>query len=113
MLDALPGMRLVMPALVLGFLTSCDRLPTPRIPQAEQAVQAAHGGGERLRAHQRCVEATNRVEDLVGCMDAEGYHFVARAAGLQASECWAVREQPVDDALPPPHCFEHAPDAPH
>ena len=36
-----------------------------------------------------------------------------RAAGLQASECWAVREQPVDDALPPPHCFEHAPDAPH
>jgi hypothetical protein len=106
-------MRLVTTALVLGFVTACDRLPTPRIPQAEQAVQAAHGGGERLRAHQRCVEATNRVEDLVRCMDAEGYHFVARAPGFPASECWGDRDQPAEDALPPPHCFEHAPDATH
>jgi hypothetical protein len=96
---------------VVALLTACGWFP--RVPQAEQAAQATHRGGERLRAHQRCVEVTTRIEDLVQCMDTEGYHFVPRVPGFPADECWALRDRPVENALPPPHCFEHAPDAPH
>lgn len=106
-------MRWVVSVMVVGLLASCNGFPTPRIPQAEQALQVTHGGGERLRAHQRCVEATRSIDDLVQCMDAEGYHFVPRVPGFPGDECWALRDQPTDDILPPPHCFEHASDAPH
>jgi hypothetical protein len=100
-------------AAVAGALVACNGMPPVRIPQAEQAIQATHGGGERLRIHQRCVEATGSVEALVRCMDADGYHFVARAPGFPGDECWAIRDDASDESLPPPHCFEHAPDAPH
>jgi hypothetical protein len=110
-----PGRRPARRTLALAaavLLCACERVPTLRIPQMEQAVQAGHGGGERVRAHGRCVEATTGTEALLRCMDAEGYHFVARSPAFPGPECWAYRDDPAA-GVPPPHCFEHAPDAPH
>lgn len=100
-------------ALLAGVLAACNGLPSVHVPQAEQAVQATHGGGERLRAHQRCLAAGEHVEDLVHCMETEGYSFVPRTPGFPGDECWTLRDAARDDAPPPPHCFEHAADAPH
>jgi hypothetical protein len=64
-------------------------------PQAEQAVQATEGGGERLRVHRRCVAASTNVDSLVTCMAADDYQFVPRAPGFPGDECWALRDQPA------------------
>ena len=107
-------MRFFPLALVLGALgLACGHAPTPRLPQVEQASQAVHGGGERYRAHQRCVTTTHRMADFVQCMDQEGYHFITRSPAYPSPECWQLRESDADGEVLPPHCFEHAPDAPH
>jgi hypothetical protein len=85
----------------------------PRFPQVEQAVQATHGGGERYRTHQRCVELARTVEDLVACMQEEGYAFIPHGPTYPAPECWSARRSAAALADVPPHCFEHAPGTSH
>jgi len=103
-------MRTLVTALVVA--AACSGVPSPRFPQVEQAAQATHGGGERYRAHQRCVAVAKTVDDLVDCMRYEGYGFIARGPDYPSPECWSVRSSgAATDA--PPHCFEHSPDAPH
>ena len=98
-------MRRTVVALLTG-LSACSWMPVISIPQAEQAVQATEGGGERLRVHQRCVSASSDVDALVSCMAAAGYEFVPRTPGFPGDECWALRDQPRADTPPPTQCFE-------
>lgn len=100
-------------ATVLVLVAACQGVPTPHLPQVEQAAQAVHGGGERYRAHQRCLGVARTFEEMVGCMRDEGYVFIPRSADYPSPECWDARdsEAVASDALP--SCFEHAPDAPH
>ena len=104
-------MRGAVVALVAG-ISACSWMPAISIPQAEQAVQATEGGGERLRVHRRCVAASSDVESLVTCMAADGYRFVPRTPGFPGDECWALRDQPRADSPPPTQCFEHVPESP-
>jgi hypothetical protein len=105
------GMRRLVAALIVA--SACSGFPTPRVPQVEQAAQATHGGGERYRAHQRCLEVGKRVEDLVDCMRHEGYDFIAQGPTYPSPECWEARSSGTAAVSVPPHCFEHSPDAPH
>ena len=104
-----PHMHRTIMALLAG-MTACGWTPTISVPQAEQAVQATEGGGERLRVQRRCVAASTNVDSLVTCMAADGYQFVPRAPGFPGDECWALRDQPREDTPPPAHCFERVSD---
>jgi len=95
-------------AAALIVTAACGYLSAPRLPQVEQAVQVTHGGGERLRAHQRCAQVSHTVEDLVACMREEGYDFIARGSDYPSSECWSARGTDAEVGGLPPHCFEHA-----
>jgi len=110
MADGTRRMRHLVLALIAATLTACNGLPAISIPQAEQAVRAAEGGGERLRVHQRCVAASSDADGLVSCMAADGYRFVPRIPAFPGDECWALRDQPREDTLPPPYCFERVSD---
>jgi hypothetical protein len=105
------GMRTLVAVLVVA--SACSGVPWLRLPQIEQATQATHGGGERYRAHQRCVEVTKTVDELVDCMRDEGYVFIARGPDYPSPECWTMRTPGTTATGVPPHCFEHSPDAPH
>jgi len=98
---------------VLVLAPACNGVLSPHLPQVEQAAQAAHGGGERYRAHQRCLTVATTLEELVACMGEEGYQFIERRAEYPATECWDARDGEALATDAPPHCFEHAPDAPH
>ena len=97
---------------LLAGMTACSWMPAISVPQAEQAVQATEGGGERLRVHRRCVAASTQMDALVSCMAADGYQFVPRMPGFPGEECWALRDQPREDTPPPPHCFERVSETP-
>ena len=96
--------------VLLAGMNACSWMPPISIPQAEQALQATEGGGERLRVHRRCVASSANLDGLIGCMAADGYQFVPRIPAFPGDECWALRDQPRDDTLPPPHCFERVSD---
>lgn len=98
--------------LLVAAAAGCARPNPPRLPQIEQAAQATHGGGERYRAHQRCTELAHTAEDLVACMQREGYDFITRSPTYPSPECWSARSAENATALPP-HCFEHAPGTSH
>jgi hypothetical protein len=102
------GMRTFVAAMVVA--SACSRL---HVPQVEQAARATHGGGERYRAHQRCLEMAKTVDGLVDCMRQEGYGFIARESAYPSPQCWEARSSGPDPVSVPPHCFEHSPDAPH
>ena len=105
-------MHRALVAFLAGSLAACSWMPAISIPQAEQAVQATEGGGERLRVHRRCVAASTDVESLITCMAADGYQFVPRSPGFPGDECWALRDQPRADTPPPTQCFERISESP-
>lgn len=98
---------------VLVLIAACNRVPSLHVPQAEQAAQAAHGSGERYRAHQRCLGVAKTLEELVACMETEGYAFIARRAEYPSPQCWDARDGEAVATDAPPQCFEHAPGARH
>jgi hypothetical protein len=86
--------------LVALALASCSS-PVVRLPQLEQATQAAEGGGDRYRAHRACTGTARSVDELLACMKEAGWTFVARGQGYPETGCWQARDQGrVDDILP-------------
>ena len=98
-------------ALLVLLLQGCEGLPWFRVPQVEQANEAMHDGGERYRAHLACSDGVKSVDDLIGCMHAKGWDFVASSPGYPASGCWQARDRGELGRLAP-LCFvrsaEHA-----
>jgi hypothetical protein len=91
------------------LLQGCDGLPWLRVPQVEQANEAVHDAGERYRTHLACSDGVKSVDDLIGCMHAKGWDFVARAPGYAESDCWVARDHGDLDRLPP-LCFVRSPE---
>jgi hypothetical protein len=76
-----------------------DDVPRPRFPQVEQASEAMQNGGERYRQHQQCMQASKSADELVGCMKAARWLFVAHGAVFPEPECWEARERHEMDRL--------------
>ena len=86
--------------LVALALASCSS-PVVRLPQLEQATQAAEGGGDRYRAHRACAGTAHSVDELLGCMKDAGWTFVGRGQSYPDAGCWQARDQGrADDILP-------------
>ena len=98
---------------LIVLLASCtaDRVPRLRLPQLEQATEAAHGGGERYRDHQTCMQSSKSVDDLVRCMEESHWHFVAQGGVFPERECWEARDRGELDRIAP-HCFLRAAEHP-
>jgi hypothetical protein len=107
-LPASRGARVVS-ALALVLVSCAGQLPRPRLPQVEQATEAAHGGLERYQAHGACVAAAKSVDDLVRCMRDAGWDFIPAGAVFPEVECWQARDRGEIDRLPP-HCFVRSPE---
>jgi hypothetical protein len=103
------GATLMFLALFVG---ACSGIPMPRLPQIEQAAQVTQGGGERYRAHGRCLEDSHTSDELVACMRREKYVFLPQRQEYPSSECWEARNNEEAPANLPAHCFERAPDPP-
>ena len=87
-----------------AFLLACGgQVPLPRLPQVEQASEVVQG--ERASRHRTCVGKSEGTEQLIECMRAYGYEYVARGPEYPAAECWRIRESPRPDRLPEAFCF--------
>jgi hypothetical protein len=91
-------------------LAACEwgSVPSPRLPQVEQATEAAHGGGERYRTHRACTATAASVDGLVECMRQAGWEFVARGGEYPAAECWQDRDSGNLEHVAP-YCFVRTP----
>ena len=96
-------------ALLVLLLAGCDGVPWLRIPQVEQATEATHDAGERYRTQLACSDGAKSVDDLIGCMHAKGWDFVARGPGYPESDCWQARDRGELDRLAP-LCFVRSPE---
>ena len=106
------GAFLAAGMLLLAGCTSgrnvSGKFPPLEVHQVEQAREALHGGGERLRAHQACAGTSTGLEAFITCMHASSYDFVPREPEYPSPACWETRMRGRADQLPPPHCFLHA-----
>ena len=98
--------------LLVILLGGCSGIPFPRLPQVEQARQVTQGGGERSRAHGRCLDGAHTSDELVACMRRENYVFIPQRQEYPSSECWESRNNEEAPAKLPAHCFLLAPAAP-
>ena len=101
-------------AVLLAIVVAgCGKNPLPplRLPQVEQGTEAMHGGGERYRDHRRCHQASKSADDLIRCMEAAHWRFVAHGPVYPEPECWQAREQGEVERLIP-QCFIRAADHP-
>jgi hypothetical protein len=108
------ALRPTAAAAVIGaLLASCssEHVPRLRFPQVEQATEAAHGGGERYRDHRTCMASAKSADDLVQCMGAAHWSFLAHGTVFPEQECWEAREHEELERLGP-HCFVRAPEHP-
>jgi len=91
-------------ALLALVLTACSQLPPLRVPQVEQATEAAQGSGERYRIHRDCGRTAKSVDDMIRCMRNAGWEFVTRGPGYPESDCWQARDRDDLDHIIP-LCF--------
>jgi hypothetical protein len=96
-------------ALVVLLLAGCNGVPWLRVPQVEQATEATHDAGERYRTHLACSDGVKSVDDLIGCMHAKGWDFMARGPGYPESDCWQARDRGELERLAP-LCFVRSPE---
>jgi hypothetical protein len=99
--------------VLTALLVSCtgETVPRPRFPQVEQATEAMHGGGERYRDHRTCAQSSKSADDLVRCMAAAHWQFVAHGVVSPEPECWEARDRGEVERLIP-QCFIRAADHP-
>ena len=95
--------------LAAGLASCAGGVPRPRFPQIEQATESVQGGGERHRDHRACLQSSKTADDLVGCMTAARWHFVAHGAVFPEPQCWEARERGELDRLGP-QCFVRDPE---
>src|SRR5262245_62051666 len=99
------GAALAVAAIVL--IVACESPPPIHVFQAQQMSDALQGTfGERLSTHRTCSGASANVDQLIRCMEAHGYSFIAMGPDYPAAECWQLRQATGEGRLPAPYCFQ-------
>jgi hypothetical protein len=89
---------------------ACSSRPAVQVPQVQAVTRAIEEPRDR-RAHvyNGCVTEASRVagseqQELIKCMEAQGFGLLARPAEHRRSHCLAAIEAP--DRLPEAFCFQ-------
>jgi len=92
---------------IVVSIVACESPPPIHVFQAQQMSDALQGTfGERLSDHRTCTGASANVDQLITCMDAHGYSFIAMGPDYPAAECWQLRQANAEGRMPPPYCFQ-------
>jgi hypothetical protein len=94
--------RLATGLLVASLLVSAGCEAFPQLQSLERTTSEPRR--KKVREHAACLGESKTQSELVACMDARGYRFIAPAADQRAQSCLAMRGH--EDELPEAFCFE-------
>ena len=94
--------RLATGFLVASLLVSAGCEAFPQFRSLERT--ASEPRRKKVREHAACLGESKTQSELVACMDARGYRFIAPGGDQRAESCFAMRGH--EDELPEAFCFE-------
>jgi hypothetical protein len=95
--------RRLATGFVLAFLlvfAGCEAFP--QLQSLERT--ASEPRRKKVREHAACLGESKTQSELVACMEARGYQFIAAAGDERAQSCFAMRGH--EDEFPEAFCFE-------
>jgi hypothetical protein len=103
----LSGGALVAIMLATGACTSRPVVQVPQVDALSRAIEEPRG--RRTHVYNGCLTEASRVagseqQELIKCMEAQGFGLLARPAEHRRSHCLAAIEAP--DRLPEAFCFQ-------
>ena len=86
--------------IVLLVAAGCEAFPQLQSLQRT----ASEPRRKKVREHQACLGESRSQTDLVACMKARGYRFIAPASDPRAQTCHSMLG--TEDEFPEAYCFE-------
>lgn len=93
-------LRTVFVLVALVIVAGCEAFPQLQSLQRT----ASEPRRKKVREHQACLGESGTQSDLIACMQARGYRFIAAAGDPRAQSCHSMLG--TEHELPEAYCFE-------